>query len=149
MQPCNPVAFFCPRRRQMRKSALESGVKILLFDGWGTRHRPRGIYFKYTHIHCTYNILQGTKGGEFLALKHESRILGYSSNPVCCFSMTEQVRLCAVWPMENMLGTSLNHIHGWMNDQYMLLVCFREKMPATMDESNGVQVRARSETCAS
>ena len=97
----------------MRKSALESGVKILLFDGWGTRHRPRGIYFKYTHIHCTYNILQGTKGGEFLALKHESRILGYSSNPVCCFSMTEQVRLCAVWPMENWLGSSFNHLQDW------------------------------------
>ena len=28
---------------------------------------------------------------EFLALKHESRILGHSSNPVCGFSMIEQV----------------------------------------------------------
>ena len=50
---------------------------------------------------------------EFLALKHESRILGHSSNPVCGFSMMEQVRLCAVWPMENWLGSSLNHIQGW------------------------------------
>ena len=38
---------------------------------------------------------------EFLALKQESRILGHSSNPVCGFSMMEQVRLCAVWLMEN------------------------------------------------
>ena len=38
---------------------------------------------------------------EFLALKHESRIFRHSSNPVCGFSTMEQVRLCAVWPMEN------------------------------------------------
>ena len=50
---------------------------------------------------------------EILALKHESRILGHSSNPVCGLSMMEQVRLCAVWPMENWLGFSLNHIQGW------------------------------------
>ena len=47
---------------------------------------------------------------EFIALKHESRILGHSSNPVCGFSVMEQVRLCAVWPMENWLGSSLNQI---------------------------------------
>ena len=50
---------------------------------------------------------------EFLALKHKSRILGHSSTPVCGFSMMEQVRLCAVWPMENWLGSSLNQIQGW------------------------------------
>ena len=44
---------------------------------------------------------------DFLALNHESRILGHSSNPVCGFSMMEQVRLCVVWPMENLLGSSL------------------------------------------
>ena len=38
---------------------------------------------------------------EFLALKHKSRILGHSPNPVFGFSMMEQVRLCAVWSMEN------------------------------------------------
>ena len=27
--------------------------------------------------------------------------------------MLEQVRLCAVWPMENLLGSSLNQIQGW------------------------------------
>ena len=33
---------------------------------------------------------------EFLALRHESRILWHSYNPLCGFSMMEQVRLCAV-----------------------------------------------------
>ena len=47
---------------------------------------------------------------DFLALNHKSRILGHSSNPVCGFSIMEQVRLCAVWLME---GSSLNHIQGW------------------------------------
>ena len=50
---------------------------------------------------------------EFLALKFKSRILGHSSNPVCGLSLMEQVRLCAVWPMENWLGSSLNRIQGW------------------------------------
>ena len=27
--------------------------------------------------------------------------------------MMEQVRLCAVWPTENWLGSSMNHIQGW------------------------------------
>ena len=27
--------------------------------------------------------------------------------------MMEQIRLCAVWPMENWLGSSLNQIQGW------------------------------------
>ena len=49
---------------------------------------------------------------EFLALKHEGRILGHSSSPVCGSSMTEQVRLCVVWPIENWLGSSLNQIQG-------------------------------------
>ena len=43
-----------------------------------------------------------------------SRILEHSSNPALCgFSMMEQVRLCAVWSMENWLGSSLNQIQGW------------------------------------
>ena len=50
---------------------------------------------------------------DFLALKHESSILGHSSIPVWGFSMMEQVRLCAVWPMENCIGSSLNQIQGW------------------------------------
>ena len=56
---------------------------------------------------------KGNSTPEFLALKHKSRILGHSSNPVCGFSTMEQVRLCAVWPMENWLGSSLNQIQGW------------------------------------
>ena len=36
------------------------------------------------------------KQAEFLALKHESRILGHFSNPLSGFSMMEQVRLCVV-----------------------------------------------------
>ena len=35
-----------------------------------------------------------------------------AANPVCGFSMMEQVRLCSVWPMENWLGSSMNHIQG-------------------------------------
>ena len=51
---------------------------------------------------------------EFLALKLECRILGHSSNPVCAFSMMEQVGLCAVWKMENWLDSSVNLIQGWI-----------------------------------
>ena len=58
-----------------------------------------------------------TVGPDILALKHKSRILGHSSNPVCGFSMMEQVRLCAVWPLENWLGSSLNQIQGWTTVQ--------------------------------
>ena len=36
----------------------------------------------------------GRSKSEFLALKHESKILGHSSNPVCGFPMMEQVRRC-------------------------------------------------------
>ena len=67
------------------------------------------LSFRLTHtIHdaCmhTYSLR------ELLALKHKSRILGHSSNPVCMcgLSMMEQVRLCAVRPMENWLCSSLN-----------------------------------------
>ena len=31
--------------------------------------------------------------------------------------MMEQVRLCAVWPMDNWLGSSLNQIQGWATVQ--------------------------------
>ena len=52
---------------------------------------------------------------DILLLKHARSILRQSSNPVCGFSMMEQVRLCAVLPTENWLGSSLNHIQGyWM-----------------------------------
>ena len=44
---------------------------------------------------------------EFLVLKQESRNLRRG------FSTMAQVRLRAVWPMENWLGFSLNQIQGW------------------------------------
>ena len=31
--------------------------------------------------------------------------------------MVEQVIVCAVWPMENWIGSSLNHIQGWTTVQ--------------------------------
>ena len=49
---------------------------------------------------------------ELLALKHRSRILGHSSNPVCGFYVMEQVIICAVWSMENWLNSFFNHIQG-------------------------------------
>ena len=67
---------------------------------------------------------QGKKGEmdvprvpEFLALNHNSRILGQPSNPVCGFSVMEQVILCAVLPTENWLSSSLNQIQGWTTVQ--------------------------------
>ena len=51
---------------------------------------------------------------DILFLKHNSRILKQSSNPVCGFSMMKQVRLCAVWPTENWPGSSMNHLQGRM-----------------------------------
>ena len=49
-------------------------------------------------------------------LKNEIRILGHSSNPVSGFSMMEQVMLCAVQPIENWLGSSMNHIHAGLDE---------------------------------
>ena len=54
---------------------------------------------------------------DILFLKHESSILGQSSNPVCGFSKMEQVGLCAVWLMENWLCSSLNQMQGWTTVQ--------------------------------
>ena len=45
--------------------------------------------------------------------KSESKIPGQSSSPVCGFWPMEQVRLCAVWPGENWLGSSMDHLQGW------------------------------------
>ena len=49
-------------------------------------------------------------GSDILFLKHACSIIRQSSNPVCGFYMMEQDRLCAVWPRENWLGSSMNHI---------------------------------------
>ena len=51
---------------------------------------------------------------DILFINHVCSILGHSSNPVCGFSMMEQVRLCAAWPMENWLGSSMTQIQSWM-----------------------------------
>ena len=58
------------------------------------------------------HVVEANLPPDFLALKHESRILGHSSNPACGFYMMEQVRLCAVRPMENWIDSSLNQIQG-------------------------------------
>ena len=57
--------------------------------------------------------------------------------------MMEQVRLCALWPMENWLGLSLNQIQGWttVRESYS---CFRGRISggrerASADESAGVE----------
>ena len=73
----------------------------------------RGIAVTTGMMVSSQSVLQSVRQSESLALKHESRILGHSSNPVCGFSMMEQVRLRAVWPMENWLASSLNLIQGW------------------------------------
>ena len=72
----------------------------------------RGIAVTTGMMVSSQSVLQSVRQSESLALKHESRILGHSSNPVCGFSMMEQVRLCAVWPTENWLASSMNQIQG-------------------------------------
>ena len=46
-------------------------------------------------------------------LKHASSILRQSFNPLNGSSMIEQVRLCAVWPTKNWLGSPMKLIQGW------------------------------------
>ena len=67
-----------------------------------------------------------TLGIERLALKHESRIIGHSSNPVCGFSMMKQVRLCCLAHRElaclfHEPDTGLDHCLR------ILLSCFRAR----------------------
>ena len=77
-----------------------------------------------------------TRWADILFLKHESSIFRQSYYPVCGFSMMEQVRLCAVWPMENWLGSSMNLITTGLNDCLrMLQACFRQRMSG--DEMRG------------
>ena len=61
---------------------------------------------------------------DILVLKHGSSILRQSSNPVCGFSMMEQVTLCAVWPRENWLGSSI----GWLSLKCYCHALFRKRM---------------------
>ena len=61
---------------------------------------------------------------DILFLKHDSSLFRQSSNTVSGFSMMEQVRLCAVWPTENWLGSSMNHIQGWKT----VWICHRQAL---------------------
>ena len=82
---------------------------------------------------------------ECLALKHESRILGHSSNHVSGFSMVEQVRLSAVWPMENWLVASLNQIQSWttVRESYS---CALEQRPLVERKRKREKERGRGKT---
>ena len=83
----------------------ESSVKVSVFfvrDLWGT--------------HTYMTSAQKRKGGcpkfadkyytDIVDPEHESSIFRSFILPCMWFSMMEQVRLCAVWPTENWLGTS-------------------------------------------
>ena len=65
---------------------------------------------------------------DILIIKHDSRILWQSSNPVCGFSMMEQASLCAVWPE---LAWLFREPHtGLESCLRILLACFRIRMSA-------------------
>ena len=108
--------------------------KIHATNGWSKINWSTVLRYECPTVQDNENSLPGTQrapgnwmeGGnrlaEFLAQKHQSMILGPSSNPVCGSSMMLQVRLCDVWPMENWFGSSLNQTYGWTT---VLLSCFR------------------------
>ena len=77
-------------------------------------------------------------GPEFLALKQESRIL----QP--CMWFLHDVRLCAVWPMENWLCSSLNQIQGWttLRESY---TCALEQGPLVRTVDTGCLARTIGE----
>ena len=110
MKVCKPRKFQLPFR-----------MNKLFHSRTAQTDRPNAFQtFQYSALFANpttwtsfFCLLYVVCGAEFLALKHESRILGHSSNPVCDFSMMEQVRLFDVWPMENWLDFSLNQIQGW------------------------------------
>ena len=70
---------------------------------------------------------------EFLELKHESRILKHTSYPECGFPKIEQVRVCAAWPMENWLGSSLKQIQGWNTVQESYSISLEQGLLPTAD----------------
>ena len=75
----------------------------------------------------------GTVEPDFLALKHESMILGQSSNSVCGFSMMEQVKLCAVWPYGELAWLFLEP-HIWLHHcPRILLSCLRVRTSVPRD----------------
>ena len=79
---------------------------------------------------------------EVLALKQESRIIGQPTNPASGFSMME---LCAVWPMDNWLGSSLNQIQGWttVRESYS---CALEQGPLVKEGSDSDEMSVTEQT---
>ena len=72
---------------------------------------------------------RATSQSDIPFLKQACSILRHPSNPVCGFSMMEHVRLCASWPTENWLGSSMSHMQGWLTVwEWMLQACFRNMM---------------------
>ena len=67
---------------------------------------------------------------EILALKHESRIHGHSSNHVCGFSMMEQVGLCVVWTTGELTWRLYEPQTGLDECPRILLSSFRKRMSA-------------------
>ena len=65
---------------------------------------------------------------DILFLKLASSIFRQSSNPVCGFSMMKQVRLFAVLPTENWLGSSMTESHTRLEDCLRMLLSFFKKM---------------------
>ena len=95
---------YSPESSPERENGPDNGFDFLEFS---REHEPDRVSIRVwkIFIHLTSDIV---------AVKQDSSILKESSNPVCGFSMMEQVRLCAVWSTENWLGSSMNHIQGWM-----------------------------------
>ena len=58
----------------------------------------------------------------------------------------EQVGLCDVWPTENWLGSTLNHIQGWMTVciclKYYIRAEMKEMLSNRMSDLEGADVRA-------
>ena len=70
-----------------------------------TRYRERREDWRWSHV----KFRESDTGVPNQTSSFQSMRVAYSdhsSNPVCCFSMMEQVRHCTVWPLENWLGTS-------------------------------------------
>ena len=105
--------FFCVEVRQ--KVCVERKQKTNLRSA---EKRDTICFLRDRKMHKVFAVL----ASGFLALKHENRILGHS----CMWFL--QVRLCAVWPLENWLGSSLNQIQGEGGLDHcprILLLCFR------------------------
>ena len=97
------------------KGCPNHGLKLKLGKNYHSNNSiwPAVRHVWYAHSRSLLLLLHKTYKAEFLALKHECRILRHSTNPVFCFSIMEQGRLCAVWSMENWLSSFLNQIQGW------------------------------------